>query len=389
MSTNIPLLPIVQPPTPPPAVSSNIPTTVLSADCMDKIVRVLEHSDSHGHLEPYFSWLEYQFQSWNPTGDPNAVGEMFCDVVLHFRTDVNSNIIDFINTSNNQDRLRSIIPVSFWLNETTNIQTVARFLRLWMMLDPEDGKQIPKAWKTQSGRFYSGQFTVKEFVKAHEIDVLANPTPDPPSNRISRPLLKAKNLQGIAGIKFVWTFDITKHLYLEKAYGELYLFCMPCYLELEPPAEPSDESALESFGFPRPWRSEIWDSYGMIFGFSSTSGKNIFKKSIRTLKSNKAFDSLVLPECSIGNNAGSSESWEQEKYRYHWERIQILNDYLQEKRSRRSLGQLLRDKSDTYGYWTIWHSDVSGVLDFCCNRNYSGRKIIPNIWADRSRNCRI
>jgi hypothetical protein len=103
------------------------------------------------------------------------------------------------------------------------------------------------------------------------------------------------------------------------------------------------------------WRYELQRSYGMIFGSSSTSGKNIFKKRAQLLKNNPStFDRIVLMERSIGRNATSSESWEQDRFRYHWERIQILNNYLQERRSRRPLRQLLRDKSDTYGYWTIW-----------------------------------
>ncbi|KAF8542591.1 hypothetical protein BDD12DRAFT_876054 [Trichophaea hybrida] len=359
------LLPSFHRPGPLSTVPSNSPTTVLSNDCRDEIVKALEHSvRDYDRLKPYFSWLEHQFQSWNP--DPNPVGKMFCDIVLHFKANVDSKIVDFVNDPNNKDRLKSIIPINYWLNETTNIQTVARLLRMWMMLlDPEDGKTIPKAWIDQSDRFFSGQFTVSEFVQAHELDVLYNPIPttNPLSNKkILRSHLKAKNLQGIAGIKFVWTFDITKHLYLDEAYGELHLFSMPC--KLEPPSELASEKALESFGFPRLWRSEIQHSYGMIFGSSSTSGRNIFEKSTRALKKNEAYDSLVLPECSIGRNAGSSESWEQKKFRYHWERIQILNKYLQEKRSRRSLRQLLRDKSDTYGYWTIWTTIIVGILTF-------------------------
>jgi len=169
------------------------------------------------------------------------VGEMFCDVVVHFKTNVGSTIIDFIGLSNNRDRLQSIVPINFFLDDSTNVKTVARLLRLWMMLlDPRDGDTTPRAWENDRNRFFSGQFTVAEFVQAHQLDILAIPAQNRHSNGVPRSLLKAKNLQEIAGIKFVWTYDITKHLYLED--GELHIFCMPC--KIEPPSELPSQKAL-------------------------------------------------------------------------------------------------------------------------------------------------
>jgi hypothetical protein len=109
------------------------------------------------------------------------------------------------------------------------------------------------------------------------------------------------------------------------------------------------------FGLPCDWHREFQSSYGMIFGFSGT-GRSIFKGERRKCETNLPtvlFDQ-TLEEHSVGANATISESWEQRVYPYHWKRIQILNNYLQEKRKRRSLWLLLRDKTDTYGYWTIW-----------------------------------
>jgi hypothetical protein len=110
-----------------------------------------------------------------------------------------------------------------------------------MLLDPEDGHRMPKVWENDRNHFFSGHFTVAEFVQAHQLNTLAISAQNQHSNGVPRSLLKAKNLQGIGGIKFVWTFDVTKHLYLE--HGELHLFCMPC--KIEPSSVLPSEMALE------------------------------------------------------------------------------------------------------------------------------------------------
>jgi hypothetical protein len=196
---------------------------VLSAERRNEIVKALDLPDDYDRLKPYISWLEYKLGRLNTIGGPDAAGEIFRDIVLHFKVDVNSTITNFINLPNNRNKLSSIVR---YFNDSTHVKYVCRHLRMWMMLD-SDGNETPKAWENIP-IFSSGEFTVADFIAAHQLDIFAKSGQDPPPNDIPRSLLKAKNIREIGGITFVWTFDITKHLHFDKETAKLHLFRLPC-----------------------------------------------------------------------------------------------------------------------------------------------------------------